>query len=184
MNRSLFRALATLALLSSLGGCASLSKSECLNADWQDIGIRDGANGRPEEYLIQHSTACAKVGVKPDREQWLRGRAQGLERFCQPHRAYALGEGGGAFDAGICRDFDEERLVDAYEKGREVNRRAAALGDIDNEMRDIQNRLDDKKSELDKKERDALVFRLGVLTAQRIEAQRAYDDALARGQNL
>ena len=49
------------ALLCGVSGCASLSKSECMNASWEDIGIRDGANGRPEEYLIQHSTACAKV---------------------------------------------------------------------------------------------------------------------------
>ena len=45
-----------------------------MNASWEDIGIRDGANGRPEEYLIQHSTACAKVGVSPDRGAYLHGR--------------------------------------------------------------------------------------------------------------
>ena len=184
MNRSLIRILAALALIGSLGGCASLSKSECMNANWQDIGIRDGANGRPEEYLIQHSTACAKVGVRPDREQWLRGRDQGLERFCQPHRVYEIGEGGGGFDAGICRNFDEDRLVDAYDKGRDVNHRTNALNDIDNEMRDINAKLADKKSELDKKERDALVFRLGVLTVERVDAQRALDDARYRARDL
>ena len=66
-NRSLLRLLTTAALLGALSGCASLSKSECLNANWEDIGVRDGANGQPEEYLIQHSTACAKVNVAPDR---------------------------------------------------------------------------------------------------------------------
>ena len=73
-TRSLMRIFAALALCATLGGCASLSKDECLNADWQDIGVRDGANGQPEEYLIQHSTACAKVGVTPDRTRWLAGR--------------------------------------------------------------------------------------------------------------
>ena len=52
MNGSLIKLLAALALVGSLSGCASLSKSECLNANWEDIGIRDGANGQSEEYLI------------------------------------------------------------------------------------------------------------------------------------
>ncbi|HEV7606779.1 MAG TPA: DUF2799 domain-containing protein [Steroidobacteraceae bacterium] len=189
-NRSLIRVLAALAMLGSvvggLGGCASLSKSECMNANWEDIGIRDGANGQPEEYLIQHSTACAKVNVVPDRGAWLHGREQGLERFCLPSRAYQLGEYGSGFDVGICRNFDQDRLQDAYGKGRDVHRLADELGSIDNEIRDINVRLEDKDKDkpLAKKDRDALMFRLGVLTVQRIDAQRAYEDARYRARDL
>jgi Protein of unknown function (DUF2799) len=184
--RSLIRVLAALAILGSLGGCASLSKSECMNANWEDIGIRDGANGQPEEYLIQHSTACAKVHVVPDRGAYLHGREQGLERFCVPHRAYQIGEYGNGFDVGICRNFDQERLQDAYEKGRDVNQRSNELSNIDGEIRNIHTRLEDKDKEnpLSKKDRDALMFRLGVLTVQRVDAQRAYDDARYRARDL
>lgn len=181
-NRSLLRALAAAALLASLGGCASLSKSECLNADWEDIGVRDGANGQPEEYLIQHSTACAKVNVSPDRGAWLHGRERGLERYCQPHRMYSIGEYGGSFDSGICRNFDQERLEDAYDKGREVNRRAGILSEIDAELRDIRTKLENK--ELEKKERERLAYRLGQLEYQRIDAERDLDRARARARDL
>ena len=185
-SRSLIRVFAALAVLASLGGCASLSKSECLNANWEDIGIRDGANGQPEEYLIQHSTACAKVHVVPDRGAYLHGRETGLERFCVPHRAYQIGEYGNGFDVGICRNFDQERLQDAYEKGREVNRTANEISSIDSEIRDINVRLEDKDKEhpVEKKERDALMFRLGVLTVERVTTQRAYDDARYRAREL
>ena len=186
-NRSLIRVLAVFALVASLGGCASLSKSECLNANWEDIGMRDGANGQPEEYLIEHSTACAKVGVAPDRGAWLHGREVGLERFCAPHRAYQLGEGGSSFEVGICRNFDTERLQVAYEKGRDVRRRSEELDSIDNEIRSINTRLEEKDKEkqpLEKKERDSLIFRLGVLTVQRAEAERAYDRARYRARDL
>jgi hypothetical protein len=189
-NRSFFRVLAALAVLGSLGGCASLSKSECMNANWEDIGIRDGANGQPEEYLIQHSTACAKVNVVPDRGAYLHGREQGLERFCVPHRAYQLGEYGNGFDVGICRNFDQERLQVAYEKGRDVNQRSNELSSIDSEIRDINTRLEgkdkdkDKEQPLTKKERDALIFRLGMLTVQRVDAQHAYDEARYRARDL
>lgn len=157
-----------------------------MNANWEDIGIRDGANGEPEEYLIRHSTACAKVGVSPDRGAWLHGRETGLERFCVPHRVYQLGEYGSGFEVGICRNFDQDRLQDAYEKGRDVHRRSDELSSIDSEIRDINTRLEDndKEKPLGKKERDALMFRLGVLTVQRVDAQRAYDDARYRARDL
>jgi hypothetical protein len=181
-NRSLIRIFAALALLASLGGCASLSKSECLAANWEDIGVRDGANGRPEEYLIQHSKACAKVAVVPDRGAWLHGREQGLDRFCVPHRMYQLGENGYGFEAAICRNYDQDRLISAYEKGRDVNHFASQLASIDSEMHDIHDRLEDE--ELEKKERVALGFRLGQLAYERNDAQRAYEDARYRARNL
>jgi hypothetical protein len=181
-NRSLFTLLTGIALLCTLGGCASLSKNECLAANWEDIGVRDGANGRPEEYLIQHSTACAKVNVVPDRGAWLHGRERGLERFCVPHRAYQIGEHGGSFDSGICRNFDQDRLQVAWEKGRDVHRLGAELAAIDTEMRQISSTLERK--DLENKERERLAFRLGILVAQRVEAQRAYEDARYRGRDL
>jgi hypothetical protein len=181
-NSFLLPILAAVAVCAAFSGCASLSKSECLNADWQDIGVRDGANGQPEEYLIQHSTACAKVGVTPDRERWLAGREQGLERFCTPQRAYQIGEYGGSFDAAICRNFDQERLFDAYNKGRDVNRLASEIGSLDTEIRDIHVLLEQK--DIAPKERERLAFRLGQLVYQRNDAQRAYDDARYRARNL
>lgn len=181
-SRSLIRVLSMALALGALSGCASLSKSECLNANWEDIGVRDGANGQPEEYLIQHSTACAKVNVAPDRGAWLHGRDKGLERYCLPHRMYNIGEYGGAFDAGICRNFDQERLVDAYQKGRDVNRRANALSEIDAELRDIRTKLENK--ELDKKERERLAYRLGQLEYERIDAERSLEHARRRARDL
>ncbi len=181
-TRTAIRMFAAIAVLASLGGCASVSKSECLSANWEDIGIRDGANGRPEEYLIQHSKACAKVAVVPDRGAWNKGREQGLERFCVPYRAYQIGEYGGGFDPAICRNFDQERLTSAYEHGREVNRLSNELGSIDGEIRNINVEL--AREDLKDKERVALAFRLGQLVYQRNDTERAYEDARYRARNL
>ena len=180
--RSLLKLFAALAVLASLGGCASMSRNECMAANWEDVGIRDGANGRPEEYLIQHSKACAKVNVVPDRGAWLHGREQGLDRFCVPYRAYQLGEYGGGFDVAICRNYDQDRLVNAYERGLEVNRLANTLAAIDGEIGHIHDRLDDE--DVEKKERIALAFRLGELAYQRNDLQHAYEDARSHARNL
>lgn len=181
-NRSLFRVLASAALLCGLAGCASLSKDECMSANWEDIGIRDGANGRPEEYLINHSTACAKVNVVPDRGAWLHGRERGLERYCVPQRMYSIGEYGGSFDIGVCRNFDQDRLVHAYERGRDVYRLSAELGAIDSEIRGIREKLEQK--DLEQKERERLAFRLGQLTYERVDAENALEDARYRARDL
>ena len=181
-NRSVIQVLLAASLLASLGGCASLSKDECLSGNWEDIGVRDGANGQPEEYLIQHTTACAKVNVAPDRGAWLHGRDKGLERYCVPHRIYNIGEYNGSFDVGVCRNFDQERLVDAYEKGREVHRRADTLSDIDAELRDIRTKLERK--DLEQKERERLAYRLGQLEYERVDAESALDRARRRARDL
>jgi hypothetical protein len=181
----MFRILVTatvLAYATLLQGCASISKSECLSANWEDVGVRDGANGRGEEYLIQHSKACAEVSVTPDREQWLRGRDRGLERFCVPGRAFDIGEYGGSFDVGICRGFDEDRLVHAYERGRDVYRLAQDVSSLDNEVRSLRSTLENK--ELTQKEREYYIYRLGQVEYQRNDAQRAYEDARFRSRNL
>jgi hypothetical protein len=181
-NRSLLRLFAAVALLGALSGCASLSKNECLAANWEDIGVRDGANGQPEEYLIQHSTACAKVGVTPDRNAWLIGREHGLERFCTPQRAYQIGEYGGSFDTAICRDFDVPRLHTAYGIGRELHDLNANLASIDSEIRNVRTTLAQK--DLDQKTRERLAYRLGQLDAQYASTQRALEDARYRARDL
>jgi hypothetical protein len=179
---SLTRLVAAFAALASLQGCASLSKSECLSANWEDVGIRDGANGRPEEYLIQHSKACAKVAVVPDRGAWLHGREQGLGRFCVPHRAYQIGESGYGFDAGICRNFDQDRLVSAYEKGREVNRLGNTLSSIDGEIHDIRHELE--RDDVEKDQRVGLAFRLGQLTYERDGGEGVYENVRDNARDL
>ena len=75
--------------------------------------MRDGANGRPEEYLIQHSKACAKVNVVPDRGAWQHGREHGLERFCVALTRTSRANTAAASMSACARNFDQERLTDA-----------------------------------------------------------------------
>ena len=183
MNRSLIKLLAALVLVGSLSGCASLSKSECLSADWEDIGVRDGANGQPEEYLIQHAKACSKVNVVPDRGAWQHGRERGLERYCVPRRAYLNGQYGSGYNLEQCVNYDQERLTDAWRKGNDVHRLSGSLSSIDSEMSSIHDQLENDEK-LERKDRERLAYRLGQLGYERIATQREYDAALDRAQDL
>jgi hypothetical protein len=174
-TRSLLRITALALLVASLHGCASLSKNECLSANWEDIGRRDGRNGNAEDRLMDHTTACAKVGVTPDRDAWLRGRDQGLESYCQPRNGFRIGEYGGGYITGVCRDFDESTFVDAWRDGREIYRISSAINSADNEIREVISALERK--DVEPKQREALAYRLGELRARRDELQREYDRA-------
>lgn len=123
-----------------LGGCASLSKTECRSADWYDIGVRDGASGRHEEYVIEHATACERVGVAPDRERWFAGRERGLERYCTASSGYRVGSNGGSY-SDVCFANGEFEFLRGFELGSKIHSLATRIDDLERQSRDLEARL-------------------------------------------
>lgn len=100
-----------------LGGCASLDRDECVNADWYAIGLEDGARGRAVERLGDHRRACAKHNVVPNSERYLAGRGEGLKTFCTYERGYSEGRAGRSYAAGCP---EAARFLAGYQRGREI----------------------------------------------------------------
>jgi hypothetical protein len=125
---------------SLLGGCASLSKSECRAADWYDIGIRDGASGRQEEYVIEHAQACERVGVAPDRDRWLAGRERGLERYCTVSSGFRIGRNGGSY-SDVCFANGEFEFLRGFELGSKLHALDTRIDGLERQSRDIEARL-------------------------------------------
>ena len=71
------RTAALLAAALLAGGCASMDKPQCVNANWYAIGMEDGAQGRTLQRLGDHRRACAEHGVQPDAERYAAGRNEG-----------------------------------------------------------------------------------------------------------
>ena len=88
------RPVLALAALALLGGCASVSKEQCVQGDWYGIGYSDGVAGYPATRLGAHRRACAEVGIIPDARAWEDGRRAGLRRYCTPDNAYRQGKNG------------------------------------------------------------------------------------------
>ncbi len=54
-----------------LGSCATMSKEECVAADWRVVGETDGAAGYdPQSRFAAHAKSCEKAGVVPDQSLW------------------------------------------------------------------------------------------------------------------
>lgn len=116
-----------------LSGCATLDKSECIQADWVSIGYEDGARGYKTSHIGRHRKACAKYGITPDFDQYESGRRQGLLEWCTPRNGYRLGTQGKLYN-GVCPPALAPDFMAAISQGR-------ALRDYENEIKEQTNRL-------------------------------------------
>ena len=90
--------LLPLVMMSLILGCASLSKNECLQADWFEIGRKDGVMGRPRALFQLHTEACSKHGVTPDRGLYYMGREEGLDIYCTEEGGFEQGRLGRKYE--------------------------------------------------------------------------------------
>ncbi len=174
---------ALLLATSTLGGCASLSEKDCRGGDWYAIGLRDGAAGRTEDYVAEHSAACQSYGVAPDHERWLEGRERGLERFCTARNGYRVGEVGGSYQD-VCFAGAEMEFRRGYDLGLRMNRVRSRLDQVENEIRTIEGTLSAKADKLADEERQRLQYRLRELEYERGYVRRDHDDIEWRGRSL
>ncbi|MEO1251936.1 MAG: DUF2799 domain-containing protein [Pseudomonadota bacterium] len=118
-----------------LSGCASMSREECVTADWRAIGYEDGAAGLPVSAVSGRRAICAKKAkVTVDMAAYMAGRDRGLDVYCEPGNGYAVGSRGGAYN-GVCAGALEDRFLAAYETGRRLFDLQAAVSSINGQIR-------------------------------------------------
>lgn len=130
------------AALLALSACATLSKSECLTADWEQLGISDGRAGLPASQLAEHGDACSKHGVVPDVARYSAGRSRGLSLYCTPDSAFEQGMAGNAY-RNVCP-------IESHEAFVVVHHAAAQVDAIDQRISDAEGRISTLIFELSK----------------------------------
>lgn len=103
----------------NLAGCASMSEQQCRQAQWQNVGLKDGREGATSSRLDAHREACAKVGVVPDAQVWQSGYEQGLQSYCSPNSAWYAGLANSTY-YGVCAPYDEATFLRYHRAGRLV----------------------------------------------------------------
>ena len=150
------------ALLAGLGGCASMSESECQRADWYQQGLRDGREGQTRDRVEDHAKACGKVGILPDEARWQAGWAEGLRRYCRPAQGWQLGLKGEHY-RGVCADQPEgEDFERYYEAGRRVHDIGQRLERNYREMQRLERDLAAAKADDERKRLRALLRELDL----------------------
>ena len=171
MEAGLLLRLAPLPLLLaalSLGGCATLNESECLNASWSDIGYRDGRTGHSPDRISDHTEACQKYGVAPDRKDYLAGRDEGLVQYCTRHNGFEVGLANGSYE-GVCATMNERAFIEGFNKGKALYEARARLDQVESEIARVDEKRDEKG--LSDEVRDELIDQRIRLEGKRVAAR-------------
>ncbi len=123
-------------LINLLQGCATLNKSECQSADWQIIGLEDGASGKPSSYIGEHRSACAEYQVKPNLALYLKGHQQGVVQFCTYDNGLHLGEQGSRLNS-VCQGELLHAFKLGHEKGKALYHLSKQLKGLQKDEEDI-----------------------------------------------
>ncbi len=138
----------------AMHGCASLSESECLAANWEVLGEADGQQGRSLSQLGRYQKDCAEYGVVPDAKAYAAGRERGLAYFCTESNGYQEGRNG-AGDAAVCPPTLQADFRRGYTLGQGVHTAhyvlittADGIRSARDEIQDLKSNIADNKSRI------------------------------------
>ncbi len=138
--KKLVLTLLAMATAGALLGCTSLFKNQCRQADWYEIGIRDGSLGKPRTLFQSHYDTCLEYGVHADRQAYFRGRAEGLRSFCTHDNGLAQGKQGKTYRQ-VCPPELESDFLAGFEKGKRIYLYHARIAALENRLKSIERRI-------------------------------------------
>jgi len=148
------RIASALLIALSLASCATMSPEECRFANWNDVGMRDGLDGKTLALLNTRVSDCAEAGVRVDGNAYLKGRDNGLRSYCRLENAAPLGLNGGSYE-GVCPAQIDGEFRRRYQLGYNVYAAHAEVARIDNRMQWLEQRLRQLDRDEDRRLRDA-----------------------------
>ncbi len=169
MTNRLF--LTTIALVSLMSGCATLSETECISGNWEQIGYQDGKSGRDKDYILNHESACLEYNVELDRLAYEQGRQDGLERYCTSSNGYNRGFRGshpnlschshqfpqyydGLYQGFVVRFDDIQHELSEAHKEHDILSEVYRRVEDDEEKQRIDNELDDLDQDISSLQRE------------------------------
>ena len=130
-----------------LGCASSLTKNECLEADWYEIGRVDGINGEPRSKFQEHAEVCTRYDVHVGREAYYRGRDQGLKIYCTKDRGFNLGILGKKYNPTCPKDM-QQKFHDGYIRGKEIYTSELKISQLKQRKQILEGQIEIKNREL------------------------------------
>jgi hypothetical protein len=119
MDMKLITGICAAMLLSACaGGPVKATAEQCTGTNWFEVGKAHGTAGQSMLALNTAINACAEHDIKPDRDAYVAGRAEGLKTYCEPAslvEATIQAKG----DAFSCEPFTAQQKT-AFETGRDT----------------------------------------------------------------
>jgi hypothetical protein len=159
--------LAAVLVLSFLG-CVSAKSTDiatCEQADWYELGRRDGSQGAPTDRLTKHQKECAQQ-LNPEWEtMYTNGRNAGLVEYCDPKNAYELGRMGVSYYY-VCPSTVEPQFLGGYRRGQQARELELQNQKLDEKIDDLSQKVIQTSSIYEKKELTTELDQLKVLRAK------------------
>ena len=137
----------------SPGKVAEPEKASCEQADWNELGRRDGSQGNPTDRLTAHQKECAKQSNPEWETIYTNGRNAGLVEYCETKNAYELGRMGVAYYY-VCPSTVEPGFLVGYRKGQQAREIEVANQKLDEQIDQLGQKIvttesADEKSDLE-----------------------------------
>ncbi len=145
--RKIFIFILSIIIIVAFTGCATLSKNECLEADWFEIGRRDGTMGKPRALFQQHRDACLKHSINPNRDAYYEGREEGLKFYCTEDNGFKQGRLGRKYQY-VCPPELEPDFLAGYVEGKEIREYKSKIASLKRRLKEIESEIEKKESEL------------------------------------
>ncbi len=129
-----------LGLLIAAAGCTTMSKDECLQADWFAVGEKDASQGYPQSRLESHRESCAEFGVRPAPLEYRAGYRRGIPYYCNEQKGWDEGRQGSQY-YNVCPPELERDFLRGYRLGRDLHDLEQELANIDRRMDAIEDEL-------------------------------------------
>ncbi len=140
--------------LTQLGACAAVSKTECLNSDWNRIGYSVGSNGninKTKAFNLREKI-CAKHGVNANRESFEQGHADGIVQYCQLSNAVQLGVNNvnRAIDNQVCPESKYTGFRDAFNAGNKLHKLTNYVKKTNSSILRLNNKVKENEKDVDR----------------------------------
>jgi hypothetical protein len=147
-------------LAAALIGCATLSKNECLQANWYELGWKDGNLGKPRSLFQEHADACVKHNVLAEQAEYFRGRDEGLKNFCTYDNGFSQGRYGKSYNY-VCPPDLEASFLAGFTRGRKIYQYKRKVVALEKRLKLIDHKIQEKEkllysSEVNKEQRAIL----------------------------
>lgn len=134
----------------SASGCSTLSKDECITADWRTIGFEDGSRGYTSQRISSHRESCAEHGITPNMDRYLSGHREGLHNYCTYANGLNVGKRGTEYNQ-VCPQEIEGEFIAGYRQGRKIHDVSTQIADLENERQSIIQEIDQFNAEITSK---------------------------------
>lgn len=147
---SCFHFLCFVLIIATLAGCETMSKKECLSADWRQVGYQAGREGKARSYIEDIAESCAKTNVTPDRRLYFSGWELGVREYCTPQHGFDMGKNGTGYRA-VCPPESASRFEAAYQRGHRIYEARQNVAQLEDKRHQQEERLEKAATDDQKK---------------------------------